>query len=73
VLVLIGLVYLGFGAAIGSLIWRQERRKDRQAQVLGLAAAGRDAIGIVGLVLASAILAIVPTVIVWALLRPLVR
>ncbi len=72
-LVLIGLLYVGFGAAIGSLIYRQERRKDRQAQVLGLVAASRDAIGIVGLVLVSAILAIVPTVIVWALLRPLVR
>jgi Tfp pilus assembly protein PilN len=64
------MVYAGFGAAIGALIWRQERRKDRQAQVLGLAA-GRSSIGILVLLLSSAILAIVPTVIVWALLRPL--
>jgi Tfp pilus assembly protein PilN len=64
------IVYVGFGTAIGALIWRQERRKDRQAQVLGLAP-GRSSIGILVLVLSSAILAIVPTVIVWALLLPL--
>jgi Tfp pilus assembly protein PilN len=69
----LSLVYVGFGAAIGALIWRQERRKDRRAQILGLTAAGHDAIGILGLVLISAILAIVPTVIAWAVLRPLVR
>lgn len=70
-LLLIGLVYLGFGAATGLLIWRHERREDRKAQVLGLAA-DRSSIGILVLVLSSAILAIFPTVIVWALLRPLV-
>jgi hypothetical protein len=72
VLLLIGLVYGGFGAAIGSLIWIQERRRDRKAHVLGLAVE-RSSSGILVLVLASAILAIVPTVIVWALLRPLAR
>ena len=66
----LGAAYCVFAVAIGSLIWRQERRKDRTAEILGLQRQ-RDAVGIVGLVLASAVLAIVPTVIVWAVVRPL--
>lgn len=70
-LLLVGVVYVAFGAAIGSLIWIQERRRDRKAHVLGLEAE-RSSIDILVLILSSVILAIVPTVIVWALLRPLV-
>jgi hypothetical protein len=66
----LGAVYCLFALAIGSLIWRQERRKDRNAEILGLAP-GRDTVGLVGLVLSSALLAIVPTVIAWAVLRPI--
>jgi hypothetical protein len=66
----LGLVYGLFALAIGSLIWRQERRKDRNAEILGLSP-GYNTVGLVGLVLSSALLAIVPTVIAWAVLHPL--
>jgi hypothetical protein len=63
----LGGVYSLFAIAIGWLIWRQERRKDRNAEILGLAPS-HSAVGVVGLVLSAALLAIVPTVIVWAVL-----
>jgi hypothetical protein len=66
----LGLVYGLFALAIGSLIWRQERRKDRNAEILGLSP-GHSTVGLVGLVLSSALLAIVPTVIAWAVLHPI--
>jgi hypothetical protein len=61
-------VWVGFAAAIGMLIWRQEKRDDRQAHVLGLALQGRDSIGILAVALSSAIVAICPTLLVWVLL-----
>jgi hypothetical protein len=68
--VLLGALYVLFAVGIGTLIWRQERRKDRNAEILGLQA-GRQAAGMVAIVFSSAVVAIVPTVIAWALLRPL--
>jgi hypothetical protein len=61
-------VWVGFAAAIGMLIWRQEKRDDRQAHVLGLSLHGRDSIGILAVVLSSATVAICPTLLVWVLL-----
>jgi hypothetical protein len=64
----VGLVYVGFASGIGTIIWRQERRQDRQAQILGLAVPGREYVGILAIVLSSAIVAVCPTLIVWMLL-----
>jgi hypothetical protein len=61
-------VWVGFAAAIGMLIWRQEKRDDRQAHILGLAPKGRDSIGILAVALSSALVAICPTLLVWVLL-----
>jgi hypothetical protein len=61
-------VWAGFAAAIGMLIWRQEKRDDRQAHVLGLALQGHDSIGILVVALSSALVAICPTLLVWVLL-----
>jgi hypothetical protein len=68
--VLLGVLYVLFAVGIGMLIWRQERRKDRNAEILGLHA-GRQAAGTVAIVFSSAVVAIVPTVIAWGLLHPL--
>jgi hypothetical protein len=65
-LLLAALVYVSSGVAIMTLIWRQERRADRRAEVLGLEA-GRNPVGILVLVLSSAVLALFPTVIFWML------
>jgi hypothetical protein len=66
----LGALYCLFALAIGSLVWRQERRKDLNAEILGLSP-GRSTVGLAGLVLSSALLAVVPTVIAWAVLRPI--
>ena len=66
---LVGL-YVVFAVGIGLLVWKQERRKDRNAEILGLRT-GRQASGTVAIVLSSAVLAVVPTVIAWALLQSL--
>lgn len=63
-------LYVVFAAGIGSLIWKQERRKDRNAEILGLET-GRQTTGIVAIVVFSAVLSVVPTVIAWALLQSL--
>lgn len=64
-------LYAVFAAGIGYLIWRQERRKDRNAEILGLTT-GRQAVGMAVIVASSAVLSIVPTVIAWALLQSVV-
>jgi hypothetical protein len=63
-------LYVVFAAGIGSLVWKQERRKDRNAEILGLET-GRQTMGTVAIVLSSAVLSVVPTVIAWALLQSL--
>ena len=52
------------------LIWKQERRRDRNAEILGLDM-GRQTSGTVAIVLFSAVLSLVPTVIAWGLLQSL--
>jgi hypothetical protein len=66
---LVGL-YVVFAVGIGLLIWKQERRKDRNAEILGLQT-GRQTAGTVAIVLFSAVLSVFPTVIAWALLQSL--
>jgi len=61
-------LYVAFAAGIGFLVWKQERRKDRNAEILGLGT-GRQAAGTVAIVVSSAVLSLVPTVIAWALLQ----
>ena len=63
-------LYVVFAVGIGSLVWKQERRKDRNAEILGLET-GRQTTGTVAIVLSSAVLSVVPTVIAWALLQSL--
>jgi hypothetical protein len=63
-------LYVVFAVGIGSLVWKQERRKDRNAEILGLET-GRQRTGTVAIVLSSAVLSVVPTVIAWALLQSL--
>jgi Tfp pilus assembly protein PilN len=67
---LLVVLYVLFAIGIGLLVWKQERRKDRNAEILGLGT-GRQAAGTVAIVLSSAVLSIVPTVIAWALLQSL--
>jgi hypothetical protein len=67
---LLAVVYVLFALGIGSLIWKQERRKDRNAEILGLQM-GRQTAGVFAVVLFSAVLSIVPTVIAWGLLQSL--
>ena len=64
----VGFFYVGLTAAIGTLIWRQERRQDRHAHILGLSVPRREYVGILVVALSSAIVAIGPTLIVWVLL-----
>jgi hypothetical protein len=68
---LLVVLYVLFAIAIGLLVWKQERRKDRNAEILGLRT-GRQTLGSFAIVLSSAVLSIVPTVIAWALLQSLV-
>ncbi len=63
-------LYVVFAVGIGLLVWKQERRKDRNAAILGLGT-GRQTAGTVAIVLSSAVLSVVPTVIAWALLQSL--
>ncbi len=63
-------LYVVFAVGIGLLVWKQERRKDRNAAILGLGT-GRQTAGAVAIVLSSAVLSVVPTVIAWALLQSL--
>ena len=67
---LLSSLYILFAAGIGWLIWKQERRKDRSAEILGLDA-GRQTAGVATIVLFSGVLSIVPTVIAWGLLQSL--
>ena len=67
---LLAVLYVLFAVAIGFLIWKQERRKDRNAEILGVHV-GRQTSGIVAIVLFSAVLSLVPTVIAWGLLQSL--
>jgi hypothetical protein len=61
-------LYVFFAACLGWLIWKQERRKDRQAELLGLDV-GRQTSGVAAIAVFSVVLAIVPTVIAWGLLQ----
>jgi hypothetical protein len=67
---LLGVLYVLFALGIGALIWTQERRKDRNAEILGLRT-GHQTAGAVAIVLSSAVLSIFPSVIAWALLQSL--
>lgn len=67
---LLAVLYVLFAGGIGLLIWKQERRKDRNAEILGLDM-GRQTSGTVAIVLFSAVLSLVPTVIAWGLLQSL--
>jgi hypothetical protein len=69
-LFLLIVLYVLFAIGIGLLVWKQERRKDRNAEILGLQT-GRQTTGTVAIVLSSAVLSVVPTVIAWALLQSL--
>jgi hypothetical protein len=62
------ILYVLFAVGIGALIWKQERRKDKSAEILGLQV-GRQTTGTAAIVVFSAVLSIVPTVIAWALLQ----
>jgi Tfp pilus assembly protein PilN len=63
-------LYVLFAIGIGLLVWKQERRKDRNAEILGLRT-GRQTTGTIAIVLSSAVLSVVPAVIAWALLQSL--
>ena len=67
---LLVVLYVAFAVGIGLLVWKQERRKDRNAEILGLEA-GRQTAGTLAIVASSALLSVVPTVIAWALLQSL--
>jgi hypothetical protein len=67
---LIAVLYVLFAVGIGLLIWKQERRKDRNAEILGLDM-GRQTSDTAAIVLFSAVLSIVPTVMAWGLLQSL--
>jgi nicotinamide riboside transporter PnuC len=67
---LLSALYILFAAGIGWLIWKQERRKDRNAEILGLDV-GRQTAGVTTIVVFSVVLSIVPTVIAWGLLQSL--
>jgi hypothetical protein len=69
-LFLLIVLYVLFAIGIGLLVWKQERRKDGNAEILGLQT-GRQTTGTVAIVLSSAVLSVVPTVIAWALLQSL--
>ena len=68
--VLLAALYILFAAGIGCLIWKQERRKDRNAEILGLDA-GQQTAGVAAIVLFSVVLSLVPTVIARGLLQSL--
>jgi Tfp pilus assembly protein PilN len=67
---LLVVLYVVFAVGIGLLIWKQERRKDKNAEILGLEIGGQTT-GTVAIVLFSAVLSLVPTVIVWGFLQSL--